>query len=144
MPQQLLGDATALAWATSGGDDHYRDTFGAPPTIDLRGLWGIDLVEWSTYGFRDLFDPRQNARIAVALTGDEDGTLDWSPVWRAGVDRQLRDDCAAIVASGQRTDTLRETVGSNVIRTRVAGTLANLRAHSRAMLQGPIRQEGDS
>lgn len=72
--------ATALAIATSGGDDLYRDVSHPGPAVDRRGLFGIDVVRFAEFSGDDLLDPRTNCRAAYALTVGYDGGFGWSAV----------------------------------------------------------------
>lgn len=138
-PHAMLGDAVALAWATSGGYDGYHHSAGEPPGYDYRGLWGIDVVEWASYGYRDLYDPRQCARVAAALTRDHGDTLRWSPVWRGGIDPALKVDADRVVTSGLRADPLATAVSDTLGQQRLAAQIRNAAEHARAGLAGPIK-----
>jgi hypothetical protein len=96
-----LVDAVALALATSHGDDAYHHVSEPGPTVDERGLWGIDVVQYPGLAQRDLFDPAVNAGAAMMLAHTAEGPFNWSPVWRAGVPT----DCfaAATGAVAQRS-----------------------------------------
>lgn len=79
-----LVTAVAVALATSDGDDAYRDVQWPGPSVDRRGLFGIDVtVSFPDYVDR-LYDPRENAQRAYVLWRHHGGTFDWSPVYVAG------------------------------------------------------------
>lgn len=71
---------TALALATSGGDDAFRDCPAPGRVVDRRGLWGVDVVARPDLADRDLYDPRTAAQVAHALTVAAQGSYDWSTV----------------------------------------------------------------
>lgn len=72
------GPAVALVLECSGGDDLYRDVAWPGPSVDRRGLFGIDVVARSDLAEHDLFDPRVNTRVAYGLSVAAQGGWDWA------------------------------------------------------------------
>lgn len=79
-PVEEWARAVALVLASSGGDDLYRDVAWPGPSVDRRGLFGIDVAADPSLGADDLFHPATNAKVAQALTAASDGTFGWSAV----------------------------------------------------------------
>lgn len=79
-PVEQWARAVALALATSAGDDLYRDVCWPGPSVDRRGLFGIDARQHPGWAGEDLFHPATNVKVAQALTAAADGTFGWSAV----------------------------------------------------------------
>jgi len=137
-PARLVASAVAWAWHLSRGDDHYRLTIGEPPALDDLGLWGIDLVRFPEYLNRDLFDPRQNARIAAKLTHDHGDTFAWADSLLGAPDIQTFADADRIVRSGARGDQTRNGLVSGARIAEVSDRIINRAQHSTAGIDGPI------
>lgn len=95
--------AVALALATSGGNDAFRDCPEPGRVVDRRGLFGIDVVARPELAGRDLFDPRTSAQVAYALTTGAEGTFDWSTVPVPAVDDPIYQTAMAAVRAGRTT-----------------------------------------
>ena len=140
-PTDHLPDAIAVAWATSEGDDKYRSSYGDPPVVDARGLWGIDLVAFPTYENRDLFDPRQNARVAYDLWLDHHRSFSWSPVWVAGIDLETYRLSGAIAMSSRRGDTVPVWQPSGEAMAGLQASLASAASFTSGLGAGPFGSE---
>lgn len=58
---------TAIAIASSRGDDAYEYQQQPGASVDARGLWALDVVAHPEFDRLDLFDPQINARAAWSL-----------------------------------------------------------------------------
>lgn len=74
-----LEHAVAVAMAATGGDDSYRWVIGPEPTIDLRGVFALDLVAHPHLADVNLYDPLTNARAARQLWLGADKSWGWHP-----------------------------------------------------------------
>lgn len=75
-----LATATAVALATSSGDDHWRWTPAFRTDVDRRGLFGLDATMFDLDRVGDLFDPNINASLAQNLWRSLDRTWEWAAV----------------------------------------------------------------
>lgn len=131
------GPAVALALTVSAGDDLYRDAAFPGPSVDRRGLFGIDALAHPELGDRDLFNPRDNCRAAYALSVAAQGDWGWAGAMmpptsseaftvakaavRAGPAGQaIPEDTSALWAHPERLAAARELAGiSDYVRSRI-------------------------
>lgn len=118
--------ATALALATSGGDDLYRDVAWPGPAVDRRGLFGIDVVRFGQYAADDLLNPATNAKVALALTRSCDGLFDWSAVPVPTPGSEAFTEAAAAVRAGVVTQPLASGFGVSSVAGLDPGELEQL------------------
>lgn len=69
--------ATAIALATSGGDDAWQWRPNDGSAIDMRGLFGIDVARYPRVKERALFNAQVNADTANALW--QESAYRWEP-----------------------------------------------------------------
>lgn len=75
----VIGDAVALVLASSGGDDAWRYVAGIGGRVDQRGLFALDVKEWSQVADHDLFSPLDACAAAYGIAAVRGGQLDWHP-----------------------------------------------------------------
>lgn len=136
-----LVTAVALALSSSGGDDGYHDTAGAPAYRDRRGLWSLDVLTSPQLATPGIFDPRVNAAGAYGLWAAAGGTWGAFPAFGSPAYRRWLSVAAEAVTSGVRVQALRpEAMAGEVIgnRQRAIDTAAGVGR----MLAGPIAGVG--
>lgn len=72
------GTALAVILACSAGDSLYRDVSWPGPSVDQRGLFGLDAIRLTQFADRDLFDPRTNCACAYLLAAPADNDWLWA------------------------------------------------------------------
>lgn len=133
--------AVALALSSSGGDDGYLDSAGAPAYRDRRGLWAIEVVDLPAPLVVNLWDPRANAAAAYGLWVGRGGSWAAFPAFGSPAYRRWLPVAADAVTSGVRVQALRpEAMPGEVIanRRRAIDALAGIGR----MLAGPIAGVG--
>lgn len=138
-PSDVLAGAVAVAWVVSEGDDHWFELVGDPPVFDRRGLWGVDLVAHPEYEHRNLFDPRQNARVAYDLWVGSGGTFAWCPDEVIVAAARYGDEAKAIVADPRRDDQVPFGGVRGTVRAAFREAWESADSMARGIAQGPIR-----
>lgn len=72
------GPALAIVLACSAGDDLYRDVAYPGPSVDHRGLFGLDVIAHPQLAETDLFNPRTNCAAAYTLSTTAQGSWGWA------------------------------------------------------------------
>lgn len=136
-----LVDAVALALATSGGEDAFRYVVDPGPLVDQRGVWGIDVARIPEWASADLVDLDVNAAAAHSLYVVAGDSFDWSPVWRAGIKDQTREQALEAVTSAVETQSEQNPVA---VMTQGSGAGAALTARRgvEALLAQPVPVAG--
>lgn len=118
-PEDQLATATAVALASSQGDDHFTWVVGDPPVIDERGLFAIDDVVDEVPADVDLFDPVANARFALLLWRRTGGDWSWNSAYRSGAYRELGDVASAAVVTSRGSGVTPPSAGNVATASRV-------------------------
>lgn len=130
--------ATALALATSAGDDLFMDVSTPRGGWDRRGLFGIDAGDHPAAAGLDLFDPSDNCKAAYALTVAAGGLFDWSPVPMPTTDSAAFLAAAEAVRRGVTTQPLaagRSAILADPANRDVLTTLAGYSDYVRSQIQ---------
>ena len=130
--------AAGLAYATTGGADHYDFVAGAPGVGHYVGLWGVDVDEHRRYRSHDMHDPRVAAAVAFELH-QAAGDFEWCPAFAAGAHRPYVAH-AAIEASREHAITDVPRVGLTLTLGRRVGEYADQLHNARAS-RDAIRSE---
>jgi len=136
-PVECWAAATALALSVSGGDDLFRDVGWPGPSVDRRGLFGVDVVAHPGVGGVDLFDPRDNVRAAYALWTAAGRSFEWSWAAVPPVGSQAYTAAAAAVRAGVTTQPVASSsspLTSDPDLHRVAVDLAGVSDYVRGLL----------
>lgn len=131
------GPAVALVLACSAGDDLYRDVAWPGPSVDRRGLFGIDVVSRPELADHDLFDPRQNCRAAYALSVAAEGDWGWAGAIMPPTSSEAFTEAKAAVRAGpagQAIPTETTALWAHPERLQAARDLAGISDYVRSRL----------
>jgi hypothetical protein len=101
--------ALALVIACSGCDNLYRDVADPGPSVDARGLFGLDVVRFPDLAGVDLFDPRSNCHAARTLHVAADGGWGWAGCPVPATTSEAFTEAKAAVRAGPKDQTLAES-----------------------------------
>lgn len=82
-PRDHATKATAVAFASSGGADHYQWTHPTTPGVDQRGLYALDVSRVGDDDASSLYDPVQSSEWAYALWKHYGEGWHWHPAYTA-------------------------------------------------------------
>lgn len=103
------GTALALVLTCSRGDSLWHDVAWPGPSVDQRGLFGLDVVRFPELADTDLFDPRSNCHAAYTLhvaAGDDWG---WAGCPVPSTTSEAFTEAKAAVRAGPQAQTLAES-----------------------------------
>lgn len=127
-----VGDAVALALATSHGEANYNVRAGVVGAGHWKGLWGVDVDRYGQWAGHDLYAPQVAALAARGLTVEFDG-WSWSPVWRAGAHVAYRAHASSASSNLTHAQALEQPFTLLVSGERIHAALDQLAA-TRAMI----------
>lgn len=132
-----LNQATAIALATSDGDDAYYVTTDAPGHGPWVGLFGIEDNSTQNPKGVKLLDPVANARLAYNLWRSNGKSWDWSPQYVSGEWKgKLAGVRATLLlpASPQSVSTLGNTGTAEIAKASIRSVTADATATAASVL----------
>lgn len=103
------GPALALVMACSAGDTLYRDVAYPGPSVDARGLFGLDVVRLPQLADDDLFDPTVNVKAARELLRSSEGSWAWAGCPVPSTSSEAFSEAKAALRAGPRAMTVAES-----------------------------------